>query len=257
MPFIIPELSNRGTKADDSIDLDGDVQESIEFPFTLNVPTAVEDGSIIYTFWSTTGKGDFRDSSKRLLLGPATIEVRVGDGNGTTDAAVREINGVQLFAPSEDGRTAAFFSLLTGEEYVVVSVADNTNSGPEFRFLWDMGYYYPSDSVGSSFASTNHYATAFPFNVDGFEGTADEIAEGEVLNNMYFATSSLNFDSVTVSSDLDGITSSNVEEIEGMVVGSVVEFVDNYGKKGLIKVTGIEPGFNNDDYITFDVKIQP
>lgn len=257
MPFEIPTLTNKSTKADDSIDLDADATDGFDYTFDLNVPTDV-NGAIVYNFWSTTGKGDFRDATKRLLLGIGSIEVTVGTGT-TNDSSIREINGVNLFAPDSAGQTANFFSFLTGEEYVVVSVAGEDASGPEFRFLWDLGYYYPGDSVGASFSSTSFFSTAFPFNVEGFEASADEIAAGEVLNNAYFNLSTMTvaeFDAITMSSELDFVTNSGVENIEGLVVGSVVEFVDNYGNKGLIKITGLVPGFGNNDNITFDVKIQ-
>jgi hypothetical protein len=65
------------------------------------------------------------------------------------------------------------------------------------------------------------------------------------------------FDGVVLSGDLDNIVPSTNQSISGLEVGSVLEFVDNYGKKGLIKITEIDPGFNNDDFIQFDVKIQP
>ena len=54
-PFVIEELSNRGTKADGSIDLDGDNTDALDFTFTLNVPDNLEDGSFVYNFWSTSG----------------------------------------------------------------------------------------------------------------------------------------------------------------------------------------------------------
>jgi hypothetical protein len=37
----------------------------------------------------------------------------------------------------------------------------------------------------------------------------------------------------------------------------VSEFVENYGKMGLIKITVIQPGFGKNDFIEFSVKIQP
>ena len=53
--------------------------------------------------------------------------------------------------------------------------------------------------------------------------------------------------------DATAITS---ERIQGLKVGDVVEFVDQYGNKGLIKVSNISPGFGSDGSITFDVKVQ-
>ena len=235
---------------DGSIDLDGATKKAIDFTFNLPVPN-IDNGSIVYTFWTTKGKGDFRDITKRLALGAGTITVTVG--NGTNPAAeVREFNDIQLFAPAADGNTESFLSLLNHEVYRI-------DSGPEFRAFWDFGYYYKNSQA--SFASTATYNKSFGFPVQGLEPGADEEdAEGETLNQAFFATSSLDadgFDEVLLSGDLDNITQSDSEDISGLEVGQVIEFVDNYGKKGLIKITEIEAGFDNNDFIKFDVKIQP
>lgn len=78
---------------------------------------------------------------------------------------------------------------------------------------------------------------------------------------MVFATSTsidaTAFDAITLSGELDFLASSDAQKITNVSVGDVIEFVDNYGKKSLIKVTAIQPGFDNDDFIEFDVKIQP
>jgi len=139
------------------------------------------------------------------------------------------------------------------------------NVGPEFRAFWDFGYYYGAsgNSAGddASFASTFTYDTAFGFPVEGLQpGANEEDAASETLNQAFFALSTLtaeDFDGSTMASALDGISASISEKITNLAVGDVVEFVDNYGKKGLIKITEIQAGFNNDDFIAFDVKIQP
>ena len=131
---------------DGSIDLDGATKKAIDFTFNLPVPN-IDNGSIVYTFWTTKGKGDFRDITKRLALGAGTITVTVG--NGTNPAAeVREFNDIQLFAPAADGNTESFLSLLNHEVYRI-------DSGPEFRAFWDFGYYYKNSQA--SFASTATY----------------------------------------------------------------------------------------------------
>ncbi|MGB6151843.1 MAG: hypothetical protein WBG48_07620 [Pricia sp.] len=254
MPFNVLDIDDPNlkdeTKGDGSIDLDGSNQKDIDFTFELPVPD-IDNGEIVYTFWTTTGKGDFRDASKRLALGVGTITVTVG--NGTNPAAeVRDFTDIRLFAPAEDGTTKTFFSLLNETVYRI-------DEGREFRAFWDFGYYYKDNQA--SFASTANYDAAFGFPVEGLKPDADEMnAETETLNNMFFAESSLDadgFDGVLLSGDLNNITSSDVEDIDGLAVGDVIEFVDNYGKKGLIKITAIDPGFSVVNSITFDVKIQP
>jgi len=88
----------------------------------------------------------------------------------------------------------------------------------------------------------------------------EEDMEEETLNEAFFAISSVDmtgFDDVALSGDLDNIAQSSSQKITNLEVGNIIEFVDNYGKKGLIKITEIQAGFNNDDFIQFDVKIQP
>ena len=83
MPFSSFDLESddldKALKADGSIDLDGATKKEIDFSFPLPVPD-IENGEIVYSFWTTTGKGDFRDSSKRLALGVGQITVTVGTG---------------------------------------------------------------------------------------------------------------------------------------------------------------------------------
>lgn len=149
MPFSAFDLFSDDLKADGSIDLDGATKKAIDFTFTLPVPD-IDNGEIVYTFWTTTGKGDFRDISKKLALGAGQITVTVGTGTNPS-ASVREFTGVKLFAPDVNGNTETFFSLLNETVYKV-------NIGREFRAFWDFGYYYGAFGVSAddnaSFAST-------------------------------------------------------------------------------------------------------
>ena len=184
-----------------------------------------------------------------------TITVVVG--NGTNPAAeVRSFTGIKLFAPAQNGQTESFFSLLNETVYRI-------DKGPEFRAFWDFGYYYVNNSA--YFASTATYDDSFGFPVEGLEpGDDEENAATETLNKTYFelsttvtTTSTLKFNDITLSGELNFVTKSSSQKTGVLSVGDVIEFVDEYNKKGLIKITEINPGFNNDDYIVFDVKIQP
>ena len=97
MPFNAFDLEDtdlqKELKGDGSIDLDGSNKKDIDFTFELPVPN-IDNGEIVYSFWTTTGKGDFRDVEKRLALGAGTITVTVG--NGVNPAAeVRTFTGIQ------------------------------------------------------------------------------------------------------------------------------------------------------------------
>ncbi|MDO6515621.1 hypothetical protein [Zobellia uliginosa] len=246
----------KALKGDGSVDLDGDTQKAIDFTFELPVPD-IDNGEIVYQFWTTTGKGDFRDPTKRKALGVGTITVKVGNGTNPT-ANVREFTDIKLYAPAEDGSTETFFSLLNGSAYRI-------DKGPEYRAFWDFGYYYGAsgDSADdkASFASTATYNDVFPFDVEGLEADAtEENAATETLNNFYLELSSktaADFDAITLSGDLNNISKPNFEKTTNLNVGDVIEFVDEYDKKGLIKITEIKAGYGTKDYIVFDVKIQP
>ncbi|TMM58389.1 hypothetical protein FEE95_02865 [Maribacter algarum] len=243
-------------KADGSIDLDGANKKEIDFTFELPVPD-VTNGLIVYSFWTTKGKGDFRDPTKRIALGVGTITVKVGAGTNPF-ATVRKFEGIKLFAPDQFGKTESFFSLLNETVYKI-------NQGPEFRAFWDFGYYCgasgSSANDDASFASTKAYDASFGFDVEGLKpaDTEEDMAE-ETLNEMFFAKSgksTTDFDGIALASDLDGIDKSTNQKITNLTVDDVIEFVDNYGKKGLIKITAIQAGFGNNDFIEFSVKIQP
>lgn len=260
MPFnnfaLASEDLSKVLKADGSIDLDGATKKEIDFTFNLPVPD-IANGSIVYSFWTTKGKGDFRDVTKRLALGAGTITVTIGTGTNPA-AAVRDFTGVKLFAPDVNGNTETFFSLLDEKVYKI-------NVGREFRAFWDFGYYYGASGVSAddnaSFASTAQYDESFGFPVEGLKPGADEVdADTETLNAAYFGASTLDataFDGIQLSGDLESVANSDIQKITNLSVGDVVEFVDNYGKKGMIKITAIQAGFGNTDFIEFDVKVQP
>lgn len=254
MPFNAFDLEDtqlkKVLKGDGSIDLDKSNKKVIDFTFELPVPD-IDNGEIVYKFWTTTGKGDFRDSDKRLALGVGTITVKVG--NGTNPAAeVRSFTGVKLYAPAADGTTKTFFSLLNETVYRI-------DQGREFRNFWDFGYYFKDNQA--SFASTASYDSSFGFPVEGLKPDADEEnASSETLNQTFFELSiktKAEFDAIMLSGELDAIVKPSFEQAKDLGVGDVIEFVDNYEKKGLIKITNIKSGFNTNDFIEFDVKIQP
>ncbi len=255
-PLVIPELGNKGTKKDGSIDLDGDTKKVLDFTFDLPVPND-KDGEIVYNFWSTTGKGDFRDASKRLLLGVGSVTVKVGTGENP-NATVRSFSDIKLFAPDSEGKFDTFFSLLNGEPHKI-------NEGPEFRATWDFGYYFGASGVSrghnASLVSVKDFDGTFGFPVEGLmPNESEEDFENETLNQMYFSASDkteADFNGIVISSELDDIIKSTSTNIINLSVGDVIEFVDNYGDKGLILVKEIKPGFNNDDFIVIDVKVQP
>jgi len=253
--FVIPGLDKKGTKGDGSIDLDKDRaddtdnRKSFDFSFDLAVPDNM-DGEIQYSFWATTGKGDYRNPTKRQLVGVGTIIVKVGNGDVTDK--VLSFDDVKLFAPDSEGKTETFFSIFNGQ-------ANRIDKGPEYRAFWDFGYYY-TNSEGASLVSANQYEVAFPFPVKGLKPEiTEEDAANETLNNAFFRKSTLTsaqFDAVTIS-DLAAINPPTIAKVNGLTATDIVEFIDNYGNKGLIRIDQVEGTTGNLDFMQIDVKIQP
>lgn len=253
---IYEPTENIDLKGDGAVDLEGGDDKAFEYQFSLPVPSGVGTGTVVYKFWTTDGNGDFRDQTKRLAVGPGTITLEYGTGTnpGAGTAPVKSYSAKILAAPLTDGSSNTFISLSDGTIYKI-------NQGAEFAAFWDFGYYYRGDQGGACLASTSAYEDSFEnvtthqkfVDVDGIAGTTD-------LNDCYFrlstTLSSADFDAVDTAGDLTFATPT-AQKITGLEVGDIIEFVDNYGNKGLIRVTDIVGTFNSTDYIEIDIKIQP
>ena len=202
----------------------------------------LKEGTVVYQLWATSGTGDYRNMDKRLVVGPGTITVNYG-GDNPSSAKVKEYKAKIMAAPLADGSSETFISLVDGQLYKI-------NEGEEMVAYWDFGYFYGATNK-ASLASTFDY----PSNVIDIAAVAS-ITDKEELNKCYFALSTMDFDAVVNASDLNGIVKPASQTIKQLNVGHVIEFVDNYGKKGLIKVTEIKGTFNANDYIKLDIKVQ-
>ncbi len=247
-------------KGDGSIDLSSDLANGFQFSLDFGTTGLPDEGTVVYKFWATSGKGDFRDETKRNLVGPATLTINL---TGTNPAAVLKeyTSMIRLEAPTADGASETFISTLDGEVYTI-------NEGEEFASFWDFGFYY-LNSTGVSLASTAVYPNLFKdpndtapegqttlplVNVNTFLGI-----EATEINNAYFvlAPAETDFDAFTVVNDLDfTITTSDEEDINDLEVGSVVYILDQYGKKGVLKVTDLVASFGSDGFVEFDLKMQ-
>ncbi len=255
MPFEFPLLKNRAKKRDGSIDLDKSNEKEFDFTFDVNVPSNPNDGQIVYKIWATTGRGDFRDTSKRLLptfIGTATV------GVGTNaNAPLVQVSSLKLDAPLADGQSNSFISLLDP------STPYQIKAGAGLVSFWDFGYFF-GNTGKASFASANGYSSLIVdlvkiANENKEDADAADVEKAD-LNMMYFAKSTktkADFEGYTTSADLDFIVKSDSQTVNQLTTDAVVEFVDKTGKKGLILVTKVVEGFGNDGEITLDMKIQP
>lgn len=247
------EFSTGGVTVDDkkdgSLDLSSDNGNGFEFAIPFPIPASA-DSKIVYTIWATTGKGDFRDITKRNAINDTAVGTITINGSGSNDGSgLKSYTTTILAAPLSDGSSQTFTSVFDGEIYRI-------DEGDETAALWDFGYYYGNTNE-ASLASVASYPTLFDTNGDG---SVDSAVAGVVgidqseLNNFYMARSTMDFDTVTSREDLDSIAVSSTQVITMLSIGEVLEFVDSYGNKGLIKITDIETGFTGE--ITLDIKVQ-
>ncbi len=236
------ELEDLDKKGDGSIDLISDYGNEFTFSIPFPVLPDLSEGTVEYQLWTTSGRGDYRDTEKRLVAGPGTIIINYG-GENPDAVAVKEYEAKLLAAPLGSGASETFISLVDGQLYRI-------DQGEEFVAYWDFGYYYGLTG-NASLASTADY----PSNIIDIETIANTTADE--LNHTYFAHSDLDFEAVVSASDLDVITQSADETVTNLAVGDVLEFVDNYGNKGLIRVEDIVGTDGTGDYIELDIKVQP
>jgi len=271
------------TKADGSLDLTSEEKASFVYSLEFDTPTAVDE-TVQYSLWATTGRGDFRDVSKRNAISDTTYGTIVikGSASASTTASneIREFSAIfipnsedssELQAPLAQGYSKTFVSVFDGVTYKIVqqsttstSVVDGTFTdaekevNAEYAAYWDFGYFNTT-SLGASFASASYYMDAFTVSgspvvdITNFTGLTSTD-----LNMCYFSLSTLStadFDAATYDT-LDAITSPTTQYINNLKADDVVYFEDAYGNKGLIKINNIEGTYNEGDYIEFDVKVQ-
>ena len=90
-------------KADGSIDIVASKSDSLEYIIQLPVPSGVT-GTVVYTIWTTTGKGDPRDATKKLSVGVGTITLKYG---GTNTASVKAYSAKIASLTGRGGKTNA------------------------------------------------------------------------------------------------------------------------------------------------------
>lgn len=236
----IPGLSKKG---DGSLDLSKNEKKEFNFKIPFPVLPEMKVGTVVYKLWATSGSGDYRNMDKRWIAGPGTITVDYG-GSNPANAKVKEYTAKLLAAPTADGKSETFISLVDGELYKI-------NQGEEMVYYWDFGYFYGATSK-ASLSSTFDY----PSNIINIPSIAN-LENKDELNHCNFALSTMDFDAVINASDLNDIQKPANETIKQLSKNDVVEFVDNYGKKGLIKVVDIKGTDGAKDYIELNIKVQP
>jgi hypothetical protein len=254
---IYEPTENIDLKDDGAVDLTGKNSKEFDYKFTLPVPAGVGVGTVVYKFWTTTGNGDFRDVTKRLAVGPGTITLKFGAATNpsTGTAEINSYTDVKLVAPLGDGSSKTFVSLVDGSTYSV-------SQGIEYVSQWDFGYLFSVTADAATLRSPYNYPT-IAIDIPAKASTATAPVTNADLNKTYFKTSTkttAEFDAVTKSSDLDfvSVTANDANiVVKQLVANTVVEFVNQYGKKGLIKVLQVNPGNGSEGFIRIAIKVQP
>lgn len=244
-------------KADGSINLDASDKET--FTYNLKFPAPkVKDQTVQYVLWATHARGDFRNFNKRNAvdsdkdgegdaIGVITIKAgTVAPATTTTGSTgVKSFSAVLLAAPLADGTSKSFISLFNNKVYSI-------DQGEEYAALWDLGYYY-GNTKKASLASTNNYPTDI-VNVPAIS----KVAAAD-LNKLFIGKSNktaADFDKIVKGTELDNIVKPTTQRVNGLTKDNVLEFVDAYGNKGLIKITEVKGTYKKGGYIKFDVKVQ-
>lgn len=234
---------NVDLKDDGAVDLTGKNDKDFEFQFTLPVPSGLgTDGTVVYKFWVSSGNGDFRDVEQRLIGTPGTITLKSGTSINP-EADVKFFNNVKLFTPTADAESLSFVSVLDGTVYKI-------KQGEEYITFWDFGYINLVDGGPALHATSSYPEEAIP-SLANLE---------EEKNIVYFKNSTkttADFDAITKSGELNFITTPDETFVKSLITGDVVEFVDQYGKKGMIKVIEATAGNESNKFISIAIKVQP
>lgn len=188
------------------------------------------DGDVItYTFTVT----DNNDET-------ATETVKItAEQTGTTPAGSLKpvISGVKIYCTVGDGTGKSTCASIDGTTYAPASAS--TSEQEKIDFV----YFYQS--------STGIYAPdATPSVLD------DAFTSWTVKNSTKFGKVTTDFSTVTyddVVSLTDGLSSSS---LTGLEANDVVAFKTEDGSRGVFQVSSIEPGFNADDYIVINIKVE-
>ena len=236
-------ITNNG---DGSVNLDAGKSFTQELHIPKNSALAA-GGTEEFKLWATNGKGDYRDVTNSFRVGVGTIKITYGSGTNPA-APVKAFTQTILAAPLANGASKTFMSTIDGKTYGFAAADAETAK------FWDLGYYY-GNTQKASLASAFNYPTDI-VNISTVSGIpADQ------LNKCYFTistTTSGEFDAIDTRSELDFVSAStsSPQRITDLSAGDIVEFVDGYGKKGLIRVAGIVTGSGTSGKITIDVKVQ-
>ncbi len=217
------------------------------------------------TIYPTATGGDVNQNVEVSLAGVNSdedvyIEVIAVDTEGNSNTETIELNisalgkytTVLLFAPLSDESSQTFFSTSTGQTYSVNDVEDGPIS---LSGQIDFGYYY---------GATNMASLASP-QVLNSAGIYD-LGDWSVLNATQYKRTTItesefleNEDNIEyISGVFNNEAGSGQNQVNNLQVGEVIAFQLSSGqgnRTGLIRVSDIEPGDGQENYIEIDVLV--
>ena len=164
-------------------------------------------------------------------------------GDTTDPVAVTTYSAKLLAAPLADESSSTFMTFYNN---TIHKISDASNTGSS----WDFGYYYGATNK-ASFASVKNYPS------DVFNLTAiSDANKNECFFKKSTSYSVTDFNAITLESELNSISKPTSQTVTQIAVNDIIEFQDELGNKGLIKVTNIVEGDGQSGQIEFDIKIQ-
>lgn len=161
----------------------------------------------------------------------------------------RSYSAILLSVPTGDFTNENFFSTSDG---MIYSSDEVTSTAAAVSPTIDFGYYYGSTDLASIASPAGFATTVFSAQVDGWNTKNATSIRSTTLTSAQFLE-------VTTFADIDEVYEAGTDEagiITGLEEGAVVAFETVAGKRGLILVTEIEPGFDSNDFIKIDVLVQ-
>lgn len=151
-----------------------------------------------------------------------------------------------LYAPTGDGNSLTFYAIA---ENVIYAHTDVTGTAEAVSPKIDLGYYYGGSTDLASLAPIS----AYPSSVFDISGWGTKNATKLVKTTMAVETYTSLVSVADVEVELEGLDFTTQNGIQtNLAVGNVLAFETVDGLQGFIYVSGLEPGFDSNDYIELE-----
>ncbi|TAH27071.1 MAG: hypothetical protein EAZ07_02220 [Cytophagales bacterium] len=180
----------------------------------------------------------FIDSIKFKAMNTNTYVIRVSSENLSSSLAIQVVvaKDLKVFNDIKLGEDTKYFW-----------------SSEVGKVLSDVEYIASPSNVDVSFATLGD--TSAPFLLSSAQRPAEGLNVGVLGIKTFFRISELDFEKATAA-DVNGVATSGGAQKILIKVGEVYEFVNAFGKKGIIKIKSINASSSLKKVITFDLKVQ-